>query len=249
MRCFYCNKLEPGILDTDLIPAREKNHIFKVLRGKEDTEILLIDGKGAMAEATIESNRSLRISKLRQLPVPETKLHLFVAPPRKNQMDQLLKQCAEIGVWSITPMITERSVAKPAKESSHNRMEVLLMEGCKQAQNPFLPILNPINELSNLQTDIKNCSHIFFGSTKNCGVNSMNQNKVDLRNSFALHFSPSAQVAQLSGNIAWIVGPEGGFTDNEEQLLVESGAKPLQLGCWVMRVETAVIVGASFLLN
>ena len=217
------------------IPERERNHIFKVLRGKEDSKILLIDGQGAIAEAVIDNNRSLKITEVKQLPSPETKLHLFVASPRKNQMGQLLKQCAEVGVWSITPIITEHSVAKPEKESSLDRMKILLMEGCKQAHNPFIPALNPTKKLSNIQEEIKAFDHAFFGSTENCGLNSRNKKNTDLRSS------------QLSGDIAWIVGPEGGFTDAEEQLLSECKAKPLQLGSWVMRVETAAIVGAALL--
>ena len=237
MRCFYCENLNKGILPAEEIPAREQNHIFKVLRGREDSRILLIDGQGSMAEAIIENKRSLKILEVKKLPSPEIKIHLFVAPPRKNQMDQLLKQCAEVGVWSISPIITERSVAKPEKESAHDRMEILLMEGCKQAHNPFLPTLNPIKKLIDTENEIASFDHAFFGSTINCGSNNINNKNDNLRNS------------QLSGNIAWIVGPEGGFSDMEEQFLINSGVSPLQLGSWVMRVETAAVIGSSILMR
>lgn len=235
MRCFYCDRLEVGILPADQIPAREQNHIFNVLRGKEDTMVLLIDGKGAIAEAMIEDKTALRVMKIKQLPSPETKVHLFVAPPRKNQMDQLLKQCAEVGVCSITPVITERSVAKPDKESTHDRMEILLIEGCKQAHNPFLPKLNPLIKFTDIASKLSILDRAFFGSTSGCGIVNTNKGNADLRSS------------QHSGDIAWIVGPEGGFTESEEQQLTASGATPLQVGPWIMRVETAAIIGASLL--
>ena len=237
MRCFYCTELKSGILSAEDIPEREKNHIFKILRGKEDSEILLIDGKGSIAKAVIEHNHSLRISDVQHLPSPETKVHLFTASPRKNQMDKLLKQCAEVGVWTVTPVITERSIAKPIKESTRNRMKNLLIEGCKQAHNPFLPVLNPIEKLFDIRDQIKACNNAFFGRTENCGEKSRNRKNAGLRN------------MQLTGKIAWIVGPEGGFTDKEELFLSECGANALQLGSWIMRVETAAIVGAAILIE
>ena len=237
MRCFYCDKLEVGILPAEAIPAREQKHIFKVLRGREDSEILLIDGRGSIAEAVIEEKRSLRILEVKQLTSPEIKVHLYVAPPRKNQMDQVLKQCAEVGVWSINPIITERSVAKPENGSALDRMKILLIEGCKQAHNPFLPTLNPIRKLGDTGDAISAFDHSFFGSTSKCGSMESNKQHTTLRNT------------QLSGDIAWIVGPEGGFSDKEEEFLINSGALPLQLGDWIMRVETAAITGAAYLAN
>lgn len=233
MRCFYCEKLEAGFLPAAAIPAREQKHLFQVLRGKEESRIMLIDGNGSVAEAVIEDKKSLRILAVKRSPIPETRVHLFVAPPRRNQMDQLLKQAAEVGIWSITPIITERSVSKPEKGTAIERMKVLLLEGCKQSHNPFLPELNPIKKLPEVFNEISNFA--FFGSTANCGDSQSCQ--TDL-------IKP-----KLSGDIAWLVGPEGGLTAEEENLLQNKGSKPLQLGHWVMRVETAAIAGAVFLAN
>lgn len=235
MRCFYCKNLAEGLLPADAIPDREQKHLFQVLRGKEDSRILLIDGKGSMAEAVIENKHSLNVVEVKRFPSPEKKIHLFVAPPRKNQMDQILKQCAEVGVWSIHPIITKRSVAKPEKETAIERMKILLTEGCKQAHNPFLPDLLPIKKLSDIKEDLLALNNAFFGSTVNCSAPQC--------------IRPDLHKYQLEGDIAWIVGPEGGFTVAEEEFLAACGAKPLQLGQWVMRVETAAIVGAVFLIN
>lgn len=235
MRCFYCENLEEGLLPADAIPEREQKHLFQVLRGKEDSRILLINGKGAIAEAVIENKHSINVLEVNQLPSPEKKIHLFVAPPRKNQMNQLLKQCAEVGTWSITPVITERSVAKPEKDSAIQRMKVLLIEGCKQAHNPFIPKLRPSKKLPDIKEDLTDLDHAFFGSISNC--------------SSPQCIRPDLRTSLLNGDIAWLVGPEGGFTSTEEELLTNYGAKPLQLGQWIMRVETAAVTGAVFLAN
>lgn len=234
MRCFYCENLQVGVLPENEIPEREKHHFFKVLRGKETSEILLIDGKGSIAKAVIENNKIIRITEANLLPMPEKKIHLFVAPPRKNQMDLLLKQCAEVGVWSITPIITERSISKPEKDSAIERMKILLIEGCKQSHNPFLPKLNPVKKLNDIHKNINSLDYAFFGSTTNC-----------LKSEKIQH----DRHKQLSGNIAWIVGPEGGFSYQETELLKSQGAQPLQLGNWIMRIETAAISGSVWLAN
>lgn len=237
MRCFYCKNIKYGEIDDDLISAREKRHLFKVLRGEAKEKILLIDGEGIIATATIKDNNSIVVDNIETSPKPSTRVHLFIAPPRKNQMDQLLKQCSEIGVWSITPILTERSVSKPIKPSSLERMNTLLIEGCKQAHNPFTPIIKDVIKISNIEPEITKCTHSYFGSTKKCGIEAHSNNLFDVRNS------------QKILDIGWIVGAEGGFTNSEEDMLINLGIKPLQYGKWVLRVETAAIVGASNLIE
>jgi len=50
-------------------------------------------------------------------------------------------------------------------------------------------------------------------------------------------------------DIAWFVGPEGGFSPNEIELMKSNNIMPLKLGTAIMRVETAAIVGSAYLLN
>ena len=116
-------------------------------------------------------------------------------------------------------------------------MNTLLIEGCKQAHNPFTPIIKDVIKISNIEAEITKCTHSYFGSTKKCGIEAHSNNLFDMQNS------------QTTLNIAWIVGPEGGFTNSEEKILLDLGVKPLQYGKWVLRVETAAIVGANNLIE
>ena len=230
MRCFYCENLGEGELFDSDFSKNERTHLFKVLRGRAGDKILLIDGKGGIAEAELVTKDCLSVGKIANLPEPQIKLHLFVAPPRKQKMDQMLKQCSEIGVWSINLIETERSVAQPEKESAFNRMRQHLVEGCKQAHNPFLPELRPPVPLEEAIQAASNMNAAYFGST------SGESSQVVCRNDDIL-------------NIAWLVGPEGGFTDSEEQLMRTADIKPLSLGRWIMRIETAAITGSHILIN
>ena len=228
MRCFYCENLKEGELSPSDFSKNESQHLFKVLRGKSGDRILLINGTGTIAEAKIKEKNLIITDTVQKLQSPKIKLHLFVAPPRKQKMDHLLKQCAEIGVWSVNLIETERGVSQPEKESAFARMQLHLQEGCKQAHNPFLPKLQPPVSLKNAIIATSNMDAAYFGSTSG-------------------KTSPIASQNNESVNIAWIVGPEGGFTDNEEQLMLNSKIKPLSLGQWIMRIETAAITGSHFL--
>ena len=237
MRCFFCSSITQGIISTDLIPSTEVYHIFKVLRSKKNTNILLIDGLGTIAEAEILNKNELKVSSIKKLSPSLKNIHLFVAPPKKNSMDIILKQAAEIGLASVNLIQTEHSVAVHSKDSLPERMITLLKEGCKQAHNPFLPKLNPVislNDFLNIKNDFDAC---FFGSTLKC---SENFDSITINNPHKPNELHRANVA----NIAWIVGPEGGFSTQEESLLIENNISPVQIGRWVLRVETACLAGA-----
>ena len=105
---------------------READHLFKTLRARQGEKIKLIDGRGIIAAAKIGKNKEIIVGSKETEPEPTAKLHLFVAPPRKQKMDSLLKQCAEIGVSNIAPIITERSVSTPEKVSALDRWKALL---------------------------------------------------------------------------------------------------------------------------
>jgi len=225
MRCFFCEEIG-GIGTAVNFSPGEQRHLFSVLRSRSGDQVEIIDGRGTLARAEINEEKQVNILTKEELPEPVVKIHLFVAPPRRQQMDQLLKQAAEVGVWGVYPMITEHGVAKPGKPAVVERWRCELIAGCKQAHNPFLPQLNPSLHLEDAAALIKE------------------------RNWPAFYGDPQGGDFSLDpgvGEMAWLVGPEGGFSGTEKALLQENGCLPLRLGRWVMRIETAAIVGAGIL--
>lgn len=227
MHCFYCAEIgtagEKAILD-----GRDVKHLFKTLRARSGEQVELTDGKGTFAIAEIGSDRELVIVDKNEITPPPLRIHLYVAPPKKQKMDALLKQCAEIGVWSINPMITARSVSTPEKNSVLERWRALLLEGCKQSKNPFLPEISmPISfEQAVGQAQERNYC-CFYGSPR----------------------GEKAGVTRPADccDVAWFVGPEGGFSPEEEAYMLDRGVRELKIGPWVLRVETAAVCGSSLL--
>ncbi len=224
MHNFYIDKLG-GIGDEILLPASEAKHLFKTLRAVEGDVIGLLDGHGSCAEAEIIDSRQIIIRSIKNYPEPDTKIHLFVAVPKRQKMDQLLRQCTEAGVWAIHPVITKYSVAVPEKISE--RWHILLQEACKQAGNMFVPRIYPISTLVEALDKIKNMKMSAFYGAVSTGEKEL----------------PHA----LSPVLAWLVGPEGGFSEEEEREMLSGGVAPLNIGPYIMRVETAAVCGVTLL--
>lgn len=230
MHCFYCSAIGPSG-SVAMLDEHDHKHLFKTLRAAPGEKVELTDGNGIFAEAEVAAGRELRIIGREDFAAPPVRIHLFIAPPRRQKMDILLKQCAEVGVWSINPMLTARSVSAPEKEAVLERWRTLLLEGCKQSKNPFLPtIALPIDFAAALKLAHDRGYQGFFGSPRG-----------------ELGLTPPLPAG--SADAAWFVGPEGGFTMEEEECLVSAGFGELRLGPWVLRVETAAVVGAALLLR
>ena len=218
----FCTPL-PAAGSEFILPDRENTHLFKVFRASVGDTVEILDGKGGRGVAEVLPGKRLLLKESVITPEPELKLHLFCALPRRARQDELLKALAEIGVWEIHPVICERSVALSEPTS---RWEVLMQEACKQSKNPFLPELKAPQTLADALNEVKSRGmSAFFGSVAD----------VQLPENFH------------NSEVAWFVGPEGGFTPQETALMQTAGVLPLNLGPWVLRLETAAVAGLAVL--
>jgi len=202
----------------------ESSHLFRTLRAAPGERCRLMDGRGRFALAEVAEGKTLKILSVEnaERPMPPL-LHMYIAPPRRQKMDQILRQAAELGVWRIVPMLCERSVSLPGEDSVNGRWKEVLFEACKQSGNPFLPqVTEPMKFSSALEDSARECAVRFFGSVK----------KRD-----------QAPDVRSPGSAAWFVGPEGGFTEEEELAMLRQGIEPLHFGNWTLRVETAAVCG------
>ena len=103
--------------------------------------------------------------------------------------------------------------------------QLLLQEGCKQSKNPFLPrIVPPVPLAAALEEVRRGGVSAFFGAVRS-----------------------AERAVAADGDFAWFVGPEGGFTEEEESAMREAGVRGLNLGPYVLRLETAAVCGLAVL--
>ena len=208
------------------LDPREESHLFRILRARPGETVAVLDGRGTAGTAVVETDRLLHLESKHSVPPPTRRLHLYFAPPKKQKLDMLLKQAVELGVCRLVPVLCERSVVLPGESAVAGRWVDLLFEACKQSGNPFLPaVSNPLPFAAALANARETCGTLVVGSNRT-GV------FPDLG---------------TSSDIAFFVGPEGGFTDMETEAMFKAGAIPLRIGEWTLRVETAAVAGLGVL--
>ena len=224
MHYFYCTKIgNPG--EEAILDDREYTHLFRTLRMRPGEEIGVLNGRGITGIAVVAEGRRVVLQARRVIPPPEKQLTLFLAVPKKQKMDQLLKQLSEIGVSTLVPIRCEHSVV--AIDEPKERWTTILLEGCKQSGNPLLPA---VSEPMSLAQAVKFCQtadmDAYFGEVQ----------------------GSEGLPIPCKKNLAWFVGPEGGFTIGEEQLMRDGNVRGVRIAEYVLRVETAAIAGALLLL-
>lgn len=224
VRRFFCSSLPP-VGGTIALPEGEARHALRVLRLRVGDRLQLLDGCGTRAEAVLLSANPRQDQGICQVetrqefsrPVPA--VHLLVAPPRGKVFDSVLRSAVELGVAGITPIICRYGVARP-EEISGNWLAVL-QTAAKQSLNPWLPRLaEPVSFTTALATAPRGG---YFGAVPRVG-----------------EAVAVASVDQDDNELALWVGPEGGFSQDEEDTLFQSGYQAITVGQWILRVETAV---------
>ena len=230
MHRFYLPNLQHLVLS-----AEEAHHAIHVLRLKVGDTVNVFDGRGHEAQARIaETTRDsvsvtiLQHSNTAPLPCRTT---LAQAIPKKS-MDLIVQKATELGVVSIVPLVSERSVVKLDEDSRRmDRWREIALEACKQCGNNWLPDIQPpqkardfldspgrfdLKLIASLQPDSKPLKAILGEAAK-----------------------PSSLLI--------LIGPEGDFTPAELGLAKSAGCLPLSLGPLVLRADTAAIYTLSIL--
>lgn len=166
---------------------------------------------------------------------PAIRIHLAIGMPANDRMDWLVEKATELGVASIQPLMTERSVLRLSGERAEKKVahwQSVAISGCEQCGGNRVPTIHPVKTLASwLQTPSDAASHTKLLLSLSAGSVPLSQN---------LHWS-TAQTTFLSG-------PEGGLSAAEETAAIASGHAPVSLGPRVLRAETAALTALARLL-
>ncbi len=227
---FYC----PEITENQSVLDRfETHHLSHVLRMETGEQIELFDGKGKTAEAIIEkiSNKQTQVKlssiKIHQPMKPQ--IIIAVSLAKGQRFDFLVEKCTELGVNHIAAVQFERTV-KMGKISVLDRYEKICITAAKQSGRVFLP------DLSGPAPFSKTIDFLQKKYPKACWI----------------YGDYNAKIVPLfpnnpGQNLIAVIGPEGGITDREKQLLMKTGASAASINPNVLRIETAAIAFSSIL--
>ncbi len=164
-------------------------------------------------------------------------VHLVIGMPANERMDWLVEKATELGVSSIQPLMTERSVLRLAGERAEKKQahwRGIAIAACEQCGRNRVPL---IHAPASLNDWLKN-------SLRPSG--SANDKRLLL--SFQPNARALAEVVDSQGALTFLSGPEGGLSALEEAAALANGFEPVTLGQRVLRSETAPLACLSYLM-
>lgn len=180
----------------------------------------------------LRENRTLTASRAEEAESgpSEPAITLAVGLPKGRIFDQVVRQATEGGVARITPLLTEHTIAQAPtarRESKFDRWQRIAEEAAQQSGTSTLPTIDPPVPLKDLLSDVGTAAIVAF------------------------HEQPIASpklrqlLARRPKELLLLVGPEGGLSDAEIDLVRETGAVICNLGPNVLRVETAAVYAVA----
>jgi 16S rRNA (uracil1498-N3)-methyltransferase len=237
MRYFF---IEPAALQRPVvaIEGSEVRHIKNVLRLKPGDKIRVFDGEGFEYDASIHRFFADRVEIKIRRKFPGTKespaqIAVAQAMLKEKKMDRLLRHLCELGVVRWIPFISERSVPKAGEKglsARAQRWNKIVKESCKQCQRSKLPeIIKTLTFEDVLDYDSSYDLKIVFYENESATLKSL------------LAANPPATPRK----ILLILGPEGGFSDQEIENARAAGCVVAGLGSRILRAETAAIAACT----
>lgn len=217
-----------------LLEESDIRHIKKVMRMNINDKIEVIyNNKLHICEITSLEPFDIKvIEKLDEDKKTKIELTVAVALVKEQKMDLILQKLTELGVSRIIPVSMERSIVKLDKERFNKkkvRWESICKEASEQSKRTNIPIIEDIKSIKDLtkeDADLK-----LVASTKE---------KEKLLNYYLQSIEDCAKIIM-------VIGPEGGISDKEEDILVSNGYNRVSFGNLIFRVETATIYVASII--
>ena len=230
MHQYFCEE-ELKVGERYEFTKEQAHHVGTVLR-MNDEEVRLVHGsKGFFAMVHVDGKKVYadvlrEDERYNELPINVT---LCMALIRREKMEFVLQKATEIGVTKIVPFASSRCVVHARKEKSDKQMirqRTILQEAaaqCKRNRVPELTEVVKFEDIFKVEGDIRLAAYEnAYGSAKR----------------ITDHLASKRSVVV-------VIGPEGGFSPDEVELLQQNGYSPVTLGKRILRAETAALFACS----
>ncbi|MDP6685781.1 MAG: 16S rRNA (uracil(1498)-N(3))-methyltransferase [Candidatus Omnitrophota bacterium] len=209
----------------------ELHHIRDVMRLGEGTRVTIFDGQGKEYSGHIKGiNRRSAIISIRNIKEARSDVSysvtLYQAIPKKSKMAFIIEKAVELGVDTIVPIVTERTIPRIDSKalSKIERWRRIATSASKQSGRIRLPEISKVIDFKKALSESKKSGQVIFAA--------LDETKVPLK---------TLLQAESQKDIAIFVGPEGDFSPGEISMAKDAGYSICSLGSLVLRVETAAI--------
>ena len=217
---FYAPELE-HYGDQVSIAEEEHHHLVKVLRLDEGDMIHVTNGRGLIVSAYLDKvgksfARALVSDVISDEPVPRVALALSLM--RKERFAQAVEQCVELGISEVLPFLSEHVQVDRLGYGSVERLQRIAISAMKQSFQGYLPSISEPVMFEALIARVHQAGNSFFGDQEG-----------------------EPLPLEIRGDALVIVGPEAGFSEEEANALVATGARPVSISRNRLRSETAAV--------
>jgi 16S rRNA (uracil1498-N3)-methyltransferase len=215
---------------TVTVTGDEFHHSIRVVRARVGEEVEVFDGAGHAAKGVVESIERDRAVIAVGEPLPSREsplpLHLAMSLIQLEKFELVLQKATELGVRSLIPLITDRIELRPERTSGKiERWNRIIFEAVKQCGRAILPVLEPPATFA--EVIVRPGTKILFDADA----------------------PPSVPISAMSrpAEVTVLIGPEGGWSDEELRTARDRGVLLQPLGPRRLRAETAAIAALSVL--
>ncbi len=240
MHRFFAPSLDPGD-ETVALPREEAEHLTRVLRlGAGDT-VAVFDGRGRefLAKVTSAARRDVRVRLLSRVDAaaePSVSLTLVQAVLKGDKMDDVVRDAVMLGVSAIQPIVTKRAevtVAALLRSARVDRWRRVTLASVKQSRRAFVPDIRvPLTLETFLDEPRASVRLMLVEPTAATGVEPVSV----------------LQAEGTPSDAAVLVGPEGGWTEQECAAARAKGVRLVTLGHRTLRADAVAVAAISVLL-
>ncbi len=219
--------------------SKELHYLVNVMRIKLNEKIIVVDGGGNLWEANFESNGKIRLlSDINKPKIYKNKtkplLCLAIVMPKKG-FEDIIRMSCELGIDKIQILNSHRSVAKTDNNKKLSRWETISKEAIEQSERLWKPEINASIDLNEWFNTIDKNYFYSYGATR----------RKDVIHIYDWMNSVNKETKQI-----WVtIGPEGGWSEQEEEMALGHGFTAIGLGETILRTSTASITATALMAS
>ncbi len=220
-----------------LLDGEEHHHLHSVLRMKVGDHVWLFDENGteylARLDSTGRDSTRLYVIKKKEKKAASVKIILAQSLIKTRRLELLIQKATELGAACFLPVIAARSIVKVEGkiEKKTERWTRIAREAAKQSGNTQVPAILPPTPLAEVLETVEAGVKIFLNERGGRYLKDILMGSHD----------STEEVTKIPKSIQVLIGPEGGWTEQEEHDILDHGYTAVSLGPQTLRSETAAI--------
>lgn len=219
-----------------VLDEEQSRHIAKSLRMKKGDMITVCNGNGTDYGCIIDEITKTTVTlsvcyKQASESEPSVKVSLYQGVPKGDKMEDIIQKGVELGIFSITPVLTKRSISRPDEKQAakkQQRYSKIALEAAQQSGRGIVPEINRMIDFKNAVSECEADLIIIFYEGGGQSLKSLIKDNIE--------------------SIAIFIGPEGGFEKEEVEAVIEKGGINATLGKRILRTQTAPVAALTSIM-